>query len=76
MDPLTIIREKAKAHQERYKSFDLARFMRWVESKPFSWQLAATSQSISALNRQKRYELWDAIQEASKAQYTPEPPED
>ena len=76
MDPITIIRQKAQQHQERYKSFDLGRFMRWVERQIFSWQLAATSQSISTLNRQKRYESCAAIQEADKKQYTPEPVED
>jgi hypothetical protein len=73
---IDIIRHKAEQHHKRYRSFDVAAFMRWIERQPSAWLRWAVVQSISALNRQRRYDTWNTIKNAGREQYTMEPPED
>ena len=70
------IRDKAERHRERYRSFDVAVFMLRIGTQTPAWQRWAAGQNISALNRQRRYQTWDAILNAGRARYTPEPVED
>ena len=73
---IDIIREKAERHRERYRSFDVAGFIGWVRRQALEWQQWAASQSISALNRKRRYESWETIKNAGRVRYTMMPPED
>lgn len=76
MDDFDIIRNKADQHHGRYRSFDVAAFLRWIKRQTPAWRRWAAGQSISSLNRQRRCETWATIKYASRNQYTPVPPDD
>lgn len=73
---IDIIRTKAERHKERYRSFDVGVFMRWIGRQNTDWHRWASDQAISALNRHRRCEAWASIQNARRVRYTPEPPDD
>lgn len=73
---IDVIRDRAERHHQRYRTFDLAAFMRWAGHQSTDWLQWATGQSISTLNRQRRWETWATIQNAGRVQYTQEPVED
>jgi hypothetical protein len=76
MDPLETIRQKAEVHARRYRSFDMPAFLRWIASKPVSWQCDAASKTIANLNIQRRYQSWETQQASRRIKYTGTPPED
>jgi len=73
---IEIIRTKAEQHHQRYPTFDLAVFLRWIGRQTRDWQEWAATQTIAALSRQRRCEAWANIQNAKRVRYTPEPVED
>ncbi len=76
MDMIDVIRDHAERHHQRYPTFDVAAFLRWIVRQSTDWQRWAAEQTIPALNRQRRCEAWATIKGAGRVRYTPEPVED
>jgi hypothetical protein len=54
IDHVEKIRTKAQAHKDRHPTFDLERFMAWVQANKQSWHRWASGRSIAQLNKSRR----------------------